>query len=221
MPIHHLRIERHARYYTDRDPGPDVKRIWMLFHGYGELARDFLDRCALLAGPGVLLVAPEGLSRFYHRSGRGSIGASWMTSEDREREIEDYIAYIDRVWSRVSALSPNAVAAVLGFSQGGATAVRWSGLGIASVADLVLWGSSFPREELEQYVPRFRDTRVATVSGEGDRVVGIGEVNRLAASVEELGLQSRRFRHAGGHELDEGVLREIAALPPARNVGND
>ena len=50
-----------------------------------------------------LLIAPEGLSRFYHED-HESIGASWMTREERLEEIKDYLMYLDLVHDRVFAI---------------------------------------------------------------------------------------------------------------------
>ncbi|MEZ4763957.1 MAG: hypothetical protein R3C26_12480 [Calditrichia bacterium] len=37
------------------------------------------------------------MSRFYLQSTNGRIGATWMTREDRENEIADYLAYLNNL----------------------------------------------------------------------------------------------------------------------------
>ena len=61
---------------------------------------------------------------------KGPIGASWMTREAREREISDYVAYLDEValWIR-RELGCELAPTVLGFSQGVATALGIEGGG--------------------------------------------------------------------------------------------
>jgi dienelactone hydrolase len=80
------------------------------------------------------VVAPEALSRFYVDRGEPAagtparVGATWMTREDREAEIADYVRYLDRALD-AAAGRPGAAApalGVLGFSQGAATACRWA-----------------------------------------------------------------------------------------------
>src|SRR5512141_1921982 len=103
-----MRVPRTARYWTDGDTG-SARDVWFILHGYGQLAADLLAAAAPLAGDGRLVVAPEALSRFYATAATGGshaqagVGASWMTREDRDHEIEDYIGYLDALASRVMA----------------------------------------------------------------------------------------------------------------------
>ena len=108
----HLPVTRRARLAVQRGAGPPAEgsppaggfsELWVLLHGYRQLAPRFLRHMRALHAPHRLLVAPEGLSRFYlegrpgpHRGG-DPVGASWMTREDREAEILDYVEYLDRV----------------------------------------------------------------------------------------------------------------------------
>ncbi|MEJ2217163.1 MAG: hypothetical protein P8099_11165 [Gemmatimonadota bacterium] len=102
----HITVSRVARYYTLGPPAIDAAEVWFVLHGYRQLAGRFLRRFEALDDGTRRIVAPEGLSRFYVDDdsgphGPGSrVGASWMTREDREREIDDYVAYLDAVASR-------------------------------------------------------------------------------------------------------------------------
>ena len=62
---HHIRIGRSARWYALGEPGPGVREIWLAVHGYGQLARDFLETLRPIASFERFIVAPEALSRFY------------------------------------------------------------------------------------------------------------------------------------------------------------
>ena len=218
-PIREELVEtvRSARYYVAGDMAGDaesgVGHIWMLFHGYGQLARDFLEDCLPLLSEGVLLVAPEGLSRFYHRSGRGSIGASWMTSEDRLREIDDYIRYLDGIFETLTGrFDPVPRLSVLGFSQGGATAMRWGIRGRGNPERIVLWGAAFPEAEIEEYRERLQGKSVLLVEGENDRIVSAGEIAATGRKLQQVGVDLSTLRHAGGHELDSPLLSELSLL---------
>lgn len=204
-------VERSARYYVAGEPGVHIRRVWMLFHGYGQLARDFLEDCAILAGPDVLMVAPEALSRFYTRGGSGRIGASWMTREDRLAEIDDYLAYLNAVWEEVyRECSAEIAVSVLGFSQGGATAARWGLRGNAPVDRLVLWGASIPDEDLLPYTDRLRETKLILVEGEKDPLINREERDRSLETLRREGIQFELTAHPGVHELDADILRELA-----------
>ena len=138
---HRLTVPRSARCYTQG--GSAATEAWLLLHGYGQLATRFLRGFAPLATPSRLLVAPEGLSRFYLEAGAGKVGASWMTKEDRASEIADYLGYLDQVRRE---LIPPVPLTVLGFSQGVATAARYAVAAAPAPVRLVCWGGLVPEE---------------------------------------------------------------------------
>src|SRR5882672_5733760 len=147
MQTHSLQVTRTARFHTLGDAAR-AREIWFLLHGYGQLASSMLDACAALAAPERLLVAPEALSRFYIRGGAGPIGATWMTREERDSEIIDYVSYLDAVALCIDELGPRAAQKcnVLGFSQGAPTACRWACRGSTRFERIVLWGGGVPPE---------------------------------------------------------------------------
>ncbi len=145
----HLPVSRTARYHVLGESERPPREVWIVCHGYGQLAAPFLKRFEALDDGSRLLVAPEALSRFYlemvHTSD-SRVGASWMTREDREAEMKDYIAYLDGLESEVFArLGRDGVRlVVVGFSQGTATASRWAVRGAARVDRLILWAGLLP-----------------------------------------------------------------------------
>jgi hypothetical protein len=84
---HHLTVSRSARYVVLGEPAPEVRSLWVVLHGYGQLAARFARHCAPLGGAGRLVVVPEALSRFYVEAAAGGshaqarVGATWMTRE--------------------------------------------------------------------------------------------------------------------------------------------
>src|SRR5690349_9508611 len=94
---HHVTVERTARYYTLGDEANKNKELWIVLHGYRNLARNFIEWFSPIAA-NAFIVAPEALSRFYTKGSGGpdspsTVGASWMTREDRLNEIQDHVAY--------------------------------------------------------------------------------------------------------------------------------
>ncbi len=104
---HHVAVERSARYHTLGKAHGDVSEVWFVLHGYGQLAGEFIRYFADLDDGSRLIVAPEALNRFYTVSvtsapaAERSVGATWMTREDRERDIADYVAYLERLHATV------------------------------------------------------------------------------------------------------------------------
>lgn len=214
MPTeHHLEIPRTARYFTVGNAG-DPADVWLVVHGYGQLAGHFVERFQPLVEGGSLVVAPEGLSRYYvaGTGGPGSrVGASWMTREDRLSEIADYLRYLDAVHDEVFArVRRDAVRLhVLGFSQGAATAARWALRGKARVDRLVLWAGLLPPDvEPGAQAARLNGLDLTIVAGERDESVTAG-LPLLEAALEEAGVKYRAITFSGGHAIDAATLREL------------
>jgi predicted esterase len=152
---HHLYVTRTARYCTLGEPGPSVRQLWLVCHGYGQLAADLLAGFGAAARPDRLIVAPEALSRFYTGAEDGphgpdsKVGATWMTREDRLAEIYDYVAYLDRVHGHIRRQLPHHATVrtiALGFSQGTHTIARWAARTHIPIDELVLWGGTLPAD---------------------------------------------------------------------------
>lgn len=211
METHHLQTPRTARYHTLGDPARCRER-WFLLHGYGQTAAAMLDASAALAGEPRLLIAPEALSRFYLRGGTGPIGASWMTREERELEIGDTLRWLDGLAAHLELLHGARPTTVLGFSQGAAAAWRWTLLGASRIDGLVAWGGALPSDvDLARQRARLERLRIQLVRGAGDATYDTTAFERDRTRLAELGLSSEALGFDGGHRLDDGVLRELAA----------
>ncbi len=210
---HHLEVSRTARYWTLGDP-QSAEEVWFVLHGYRQLARRFLRRFGAIAGPERLIVAPEGLSRFYvnpepGRHGAESVvGASWMTREDRLNEIRDYVGYLDRVAAALSR--PAARRTVLGFSQGAATAARWLSMGEATAERLVLWAGFLPHDQdLARASEVFSRTELVLIRGEEDPALTEERLTEERQLLATAGIEYRIVRYAGGHDIHTETLKAL------------
>src|SRR5947209_19668799 len=109
--------------------------LWFVLHGYAQRAEDFIKKFLPIANDGMLIIAPEALSRFYAKGFAGDVAASWMTREDRIHEIEDYIRYLDILYAEVKFRISHPVQRIvaLGFSQGCPALLRWQAMGNSPV----------------------------------------------------------------------------------------
>jgi predicted esterase len=218
---HRLTVTRTARFLTLGEDGGAVHReLWLACHGYGQLASTFLESLRALEAPERLVVAPEALSRFYLGDSFGPhgpdspVGATWMTREDREVEIEDYVAYLDRVYERVREDPGRSASRVLalGFSQGVATAARWAARTRAPLDELVLWGGRLPPElEPARLRERHPGMQVTLVAGTRDRFLGEPQLRAEEARLAGAGVRVRALTFEGGHRLDDATLLKIAS----------
>jgi predicted esterase len=212
---HHIRTPRTARYYTLGSAGPQTRELWIVCHGYAQLARYFIRPFAAIADDTRLVVAPEALSRYYVARGpdtpasQARVAATWMTREDRAHEIDDYIEYLDSLAAHVTddVAQPVQLTA-LGFSQGAATVSRWAARGRTHIDRVVLWGASLAHE-LEPGPTLLRGAALTIALGDADQYA---DADRVAASDSRLraaGMTYRLLRYDGGHRIDESSLREL------------
>lgn len=215
-----LAVYRTARYALLGDPSGPIQEVWMVCHGYGQLAPYFLRHFRAVEAPHRLIVAPEGLSRFYLENDAGAhyrVGASWMTREARRAEIDDYVRLLDTVYTDVltRAHAVRARLTALGFSQGGATVTRWLAqspmLGTPPAERLVLWGTALPHDlDVGEHRGWLRDVGLTLVTGERDEYATPERVAEQEARLRDAGIRSETVRFDGGHHLDPDVLRELA-----------
>lgn len=215
---HTISVERTARYCLLGDPSAS-EHLFVL-HGYGQRAGDFVQPFQDIASADRCVIAPEALSRFYtddlgdHRE----VGASWMTRADREHEIRDYVAYLDRLAEHVTPDGSTPPArTVLGFSQGAATASRWALLGTAHTDRLVLWAGAPGHDlDLAAHADRLRALAPTLVAGTDDPWVTDDRIDaaRRALTAHDVPLDLVRFD--GGHRLHRATLRQLFPpdLPP-------
>ncbi|MBI3567612.1 MAG: hypothetical protein HY084_05350 [Gemmatimonadetes bacterium] len=220
-----LAVRRTARLAVRGPRSGPVRELWIVLHGYGQLAAPFLEGLAAVDDGSRLLVAPEALSRFYEgsveervkRQGEQVVGASWMTKEARLDDIADNIAYLDAVhgWCRDRLRATRGGApplTVLGFSQGAATAARWIAAGSAEVARHLVWGSTLPPDADLSPASPLRRPATFLVIGARDRFATEKLVAAEHARLDAAGFPYRAVRFDGGHRLDDDTLRAIAHL---------
>lgn len=210
---HRVQVTRSARYYALGGTAAPAE-AWVVLHGFSQLAGEFIRWFAPAAGPSRLILAPEALNRYYTDHRTRKVGATWMTSEDRLAEIEDYVGYLDAVVEDARAQYGFDAVEVHGFSQGCATASRWVALGRVRPTRLVLWGGTVPPDlDLARHGPRLSAASLAIVIGDRDKFLPedkvAAELGRLTAA--GVSYEARRFR--GGHVIPWPVLAELAGMP--------
>jgi len=213
---HHLSVARSARYQQLGEASATTRQLWVVLHGYGQLAEYFIRHFKSLyevAPAHTVVVAPEALSRFYLSGTSGRIGASWMTRADRLAEMSDQAAYLSALLQLLLAAAPQADVIVLGFSQGTATASRWLSHLASSTGwrphRLVLWAGDFPADTLPA-LALLPGLPVDVVCGLEDEYVSYEQFRQQAATLKNHGAVVSSFSFAGGHKLYGPLLHELA-----------
>ncbi|MBB6611088.1 phospholipase [Pontibacter sp. Tf4] len=211
MHEHHLTVPRTARFYSLGLPSERIADLWIVCHGYGQLARYFLKHFAPLDNGRTLIVAPEALSRFYLDGFSGRVGATWMTKEDRLTEIADQTTYLDLLLqTQLQQLPADVRVTIVGFSQGGATVSRWLAAGAAPVHRLILWAASFPEDiDFSTGKAAFQNIPVAVVYGTQDKFITPDSLRKKQQLMETLGIQPNYYTFEGGHSLHAPTLLQV------------
>jgi predicted esterase len=217
---HTIVVPRTARYYTLGPTHGFPRELWFVCHGYGQLAGRFIRQFAPLDDGTRLVVAPEALSRYYldpipvrRNDPTPRIGASWMTREDRDAEIADYVSYLEQLTGEVrhplAGAGPRIV--VLGFSQGTATVSRWLAASEMRVDQLVLWGGTIPPElDLAAWASRLHGAAITLVIGDDDQFATPAAVTAEAERLSAAGVAFTLQRYPGGHAIDAAALQQLA-----------
>lgn len=211
---HHIEVVRTARYYYVGEYDQEGE-LWYVLHGYRQTASRFISRFESLANGSRMVVAPEALNRFYLSSEPGRhgpesmVGATWMTREDRDFEIQDYVRYLDAVLEEVGHMPRTTV---LGFSQGVATATRWAVLGKIQPDRLILWGGSLPPDlDMNLASKALINTELIIVRGSEDSALEKESKIEEEERIQSAGITYQVMDYSGGHEIDSQLLIQLAA----------
>ena len=206
--MEYLKINKTARIATHGSP--DARTLWIALHGYGQLVPYFIRHFHHLNPETNRVIAPEGLHRFYLEGTSGRVGASWMTKEERERDIQDYIHYLDEVYQHYAKGVEKVV--LLGFSQGVATASRWINLGRSHFDVLINWAGVFPPDLNNDQLEGIKKTRNFFVYGKQDPYFSTDQLNAMQQRFNDANVEVEIFNFEGKHQLDKKILTHIEKI---------
>jgi predicted esterase len=198
-------VERTASYSIVL-PENNIKRVAFVIHGYAQLAKDFIEEFDFLDDGETLIVAPEGLSRFYSRD---KVGASWMTRVNRDEEIGDYIKYLDKLESSLTELYDlsSADKIILGFSQGVHTAARWFTESLHDHSQLILCSSDFPADaDFIKLKTRLNGYELIYIQGKEDAIVGINTFRKSSSLLTSNGILHKEILFEGKHVISKEAV---------------
>ncbi len=215
MKEYKININKTARYFTLGKLNSDTKILWIVLHGYGQMAKFFLRKFSVLNVEHTFVVAPEAMNKFYLNGFSGRVGAAWMTKEDRETEILDNFKYLENCFSEITkgVNRDNIYVNVLGFSQGTKTASRWILNSSIQINNLILWGGSLPPEtDFKFYKKRLNSFNLHLVVGEKDEFISKEKVKDELIYLEKNNIKYSFTSYKGRHDIDKNVLNKFVAM---------
>jgi predicted esterase len=213
MIRNNITINKTARYFLSCPITEEIESIWLVCHGYAQLASYFIRNFDVLNDDKTLVVAPEGLSRFYMSGFSGRVVASWMTSEDRLDEINDYVNYLDAVYAEVlSSFNERKIRInVLGFSQGTATVCRWLTNSGCAVDNIILWAGAVPEDMGEMAYRKLSEkNKIFLVAGDNDQFIKEENISEQEAFLKQKKISYELLRFSGKHEIHSETLRLLS-----------
>lgn len=201
---HYLEAPSTFRYVTHGSE--KAPHLLIVLHGYGQLAEYFIRKFTHLES-NFFIVAPEGMHRFYLKGSSGRVGASWMTKEERQLDIQTNMNWLNTLLAKLTSENTYQKISLLGFSQGGATAARW--FHASNQFDhFISWASVFP-PDLEQELtktPNITKTNFFVI-GTNDEFVTPDEQTNLLQSYQDKGYQT--IVYEGTHAIDLACLQKL------------
>jgi predicted esterase len=199
----HIQVTKTARYFTLGELNEKTLEVWFVLHGYAQLASDFIEDFEVLDNGTRFIVAPEGLNKFYTRGFGGKPAATWMTSEDRETEIVDYINYLNILYQSLN-IPLHVKVTILGFSQGVATASRFIHHTQQKIDAFIIYAGEIAAELLNPISTPISKLPITYVTGKTDSFITPEKQKSIYNLMNQLNAKIIEF--SGGHEIKKEVL---------------
>ncbi len=202
----HIQVTKTARFFTLGELNQQTQEVWLVIHGYAQLAAEFIQDFEALNDGTRFIIAPEGLNKFYARGFGGKPVATWMTSEDREAEIADYINYLKVLYQSFNIPSQVKVK-VLGFSQGVATASRFIHHTNQKIDAFIIYAGEIAAELVNPISASIKSKPIIYITGTNDPFITPEKHQRVYELMRELNAKIIEFD--GGHEIKKEVLSKL------------
>ncbi len=203
-----ITIPKTARYFQLGEITEQTSHVIIACHGYAQMANYFLKWFEPFNLKNTVIIAPEGLSRFYWNGFSGKVVASWMTKEDREEDIKDYINYLDEAVIQLN-LKPSTKISALGFSQGGATAARWVAQSKFEFENLILWAAVFPEDIQIETIGSKVQSSLEILFGDNDQFYDLNQVNLIKETLINSNIKLNFDIFKGEHRIYPEPLNNL------------
>ncbi|MGY8926535.1 MAG: alpha/beta hydrolase [Flavobacteriales bacterium] len=198
-------IQKKTYRYQVLNDNPQAKTVLYVLHGYGQLVKFFIQKFKNL-NQEILIVAPEGMHRFYKKGNSGRVGASWMTKEARETDIYDNMNYLNALDADLATKYPITKRLLLGFSQGGSTAIRWKLDQKIKFDALIVWASDFPPDK-EWPAHMYKESHNIIVIGNNDEFFTEESKKQVVKAYLNKGFEISNY--IGTHDIEQNTLKKL------------
>lgn len=146
MPEHKISYTTQKTYSTLNEISENTEYIWFVCHGLGYLSRYFIKYFSVLDPKKHFIIAPQAPSKYYQDKNYKHIGASWLTREDTQMEMQNNEAYFNEIYKKEIQPHPGTKLIVFGYSQGVSVAMRWMSHSKIECESLIIHSGGIPEE---------------------------------------------------------------------------
>lgn len=199
-------------YTTVNSLTAKTKNVWFVCHGIGFLSRYFAAYFEVLNPEENYIIAPQASSKYYLKNEYKHVGASWLTKENTQKEIENVMANLNAIY-KAEQIPTNVNFYVLGFSQGVSVAMRWVARFKIPCHKLIIYAGSIPHELTKEDFD-FIDhntTKVINIVGTKDEYLTEKRMQAELSKMQDLFGDNYFFNtFEGTHQLSKNVLLELS-----------
>lgn len=208
---------KHTNTYTTNNIFTSkTKNVWLALHGMGYLSKYFIKYFKDLDPLENYIIAPQAHSKYYQDKKYKYIGASWLTKEQRDLELENVYRYLDQVWLDQSNLwkDQDVTIICLGYSQGVSILTRWIANRKINCNHIILHSGAIPEGfNATSFNHLLNTTKIHYHYGNNDEFITperILEQKEKAYSLFSNKLSISVFD--GKHEVDVSFIKKVSLL---------
>lgn len=201
-------------YSTMNELTNNTKNVWFVCHGIGFLSRYFIKYFEALDSEENYIIAPQASSKYYLNGEYKHVGASWLTRENTQAEIENVMANLNAIY-HAEQIPEHVNFFVLGFSQGVSVAMRWVARYQISCAKLIVYAGSIPNELTEKDFEFIHPekTKIINIVGLQDPYFTEARMQQEHEKMQTLFGEHYIFKtYEGTHKVDRKVLQLLEKL---------
>ncbi len=193
-------------YSTLNNLTTKTKKIWFVCHGLGFLSRYFISYFNELNTDENYIIAPQAQSKQYLNGKFKHVGASWLTKENTQFEIENILNYLDSVYKNENI--PNDIEFnILGYSQGVSIVTRWISKRKIKCNNLYLYAGKVPREFTTNDFIHINNT--IFIIGDNDEYVNDEILKSEKDYLENIFKGIKYINFHGKHEVKKDVINAL------------
>lgn len=197
-------------YSTLNEKTSKTKNVWLVFHGIGYLSRYFLKYFKHLDAEENYIIAPQAQSKYYLNGAYRHVGASWLTKENTEAEIENMLNYLDAVFEAENLTDVENLN-ILGYSQGVSVATRFVARRKIQCKNLIMHSGKVPQELRTEDFSFLKNTRFSFIYGTKDEYLQKGIIEVEEKRLRELFPENLEILSFDGkHEVNTDLISKFA-----------